>query len=52
MKGFLQRIDPHFKKQSFAIWGVYGDEGKYEIRGAWLWRGVEIPSEFVKLIFL
>lgn len=47
MKGFLQRIDPHFKKYSFAIWGVYGDEGNYEIRGAWLWRGTEIPLEFV-----
>lgn len=45
MKGFLQRIDPHFKLYSFGIWGVYGDEGNYEIQGAWLWRGTEIPFE-------
>jgi hypothetical protein len=29
------------------MWGVYGDEGNFEISGAWLWRGVEIPLEFV-----
>lgn len=45
-KGFLQRIDPSFRKYSFAIYGVYGDEGDLEIRGAWLWRGTEIPLEF------
>jgi elongation factor 1-gamma len=25
--------------------GVYGDEPNLEIRGLWLWRGVEIPLE-------
>lgn len=44
MKGFLQRIDPHFKKYCFAIHGVYGDEPNLEIRGAWLWRGKDIPE--------
>jgi len=43
MKGFLQRIDPHFKKWCFAIHGVYGEEPNLEIRGAWMWRGAEIP---------
>lgn len=43
MKGFLQRIDPHFKKHCFAMHGVYGDEPNLEIRGAWLWRGADIP---------
>ena len=50
MKGFLQRTDPHFRKHSFAIWGVYGDDKAYEIQGAWLWRGVEVPFEFVNLL--
>lgn len=31
MRGFLQRIDPHFKKHSFGIWGVYGEEANYEM---------------------
>jgi len=31
------------------MWGVYGDEGSYEIRGAWMWRGTEIPEELVIL---
>jgi elongation factor 1-gamma len=52
MKGFVQRIDPHFRKHSFALWGVYGDEGNLEIQGVWLWRGTEIPFEFVYKIFL
>lgn len=45
MKGFLQRTDPHFKKWAFAIHGVYGEEPELEIRGAWLWRGNEVPQE-------
>jgi elongation factor 1-gamma len=47
MKGFLQRIDPHFKKYCFAIHGVYGEEPNLQIRGAWMWRGVEIPKIMV-----
>jgi elongation factor 1-gamma len=43
MNGFLQRMDPHFKKHCFAIHGIYGEEPNLEIRGAWIWRGAEIP---------
>lgn len=44
-KGFLQRTDPHFRKWAFGLNGVYGDEPDLEIRGAWLWRGTDIPAE-------
>lgn len=43
----IQKIEPNFRKYSFAIQGVYGDEPNLEIMGAWLWRGVEIPQEIV-----
>lgn len=41
---FLQKLDP-FRKYSFGVHGVYGEEGNYEIRGVWMWRGLEIPEE-------
>lgn len=41
---FLQKLDP-FRKYTFSAHGVYGDEGNYEIRGVWMWRGTEIPME-------
>jgi elongation factor 1-gamma len=41
---FLQKLDS-FRKYSFSVHGVYGEEGNYEIRGVWMWRGVEIPEE-------
>ncbi|CAK82501.1 unnamed protein product (macronuclear) [Paramecium tetraurelia] len=47
MKGFInQRLDQNFRKYSFAIHGVYGDEPNLEIRGAWIWRGTEVPQEW------
>jgi len=41
---FLQKLDP-FRKWTFSAHGVYGEEGNYEIRGVWMWRGTEIPEE-------
>jgi len=41
---FLQNLDP-FRKYCFSAHGVYGEEGNYEIRGVWMWRGTEIPDE-------
>ncbi|KAM3129065.1 hypothetical protein pb186bvf_018843 [Paramecium bursaria] len=60
VRGFLQRTDPHFRKYCFAVHGVYGDEPDLHQRGAWLWRGTEIPEylkdhptfEFVKFVKL
>lgn len=45
MKGFLQRLEVNFRRYSFAIWGVFGTVPDLEIRGAWLWRGTDIPEE-------
>lgn len=44
----LQRLDT-FRKYVFGTFGVYGDEGNYEIRGVWLWRGTEIPDMIKEL---
>ena len=41
---FLQKLDS-FRKYCFAVHGVYGSEGDYEVRGVWMWRGTEIPAE-------
>jgi len=41
---FLQKLDP-FRKYTFSAHGVYGEEGNYEIRGVWMWRGTEHPTE-------
>ncbi len=41
---FLQKLDS-FRKYTFSVHGVYGEEGNYEIRGVWMWRGLEIPEE-------
>jgi len=41
---FLQKID-HFRKYTFSVHGIYGVEDGYDIRGLWMWRGLEIPNE-------
>jgi len=41
---FLQKLDS-FRKYTFSVHGVYGEEGNYEIRGVWMWRGLEVPEE-------
>ena len=43
--GYIRNID-HFRKYAFGALGVYGPEGKYEIQGVWMWRGLEIPQEW------
>ncbi|KRX04442.1 Translation elongation factor EF1B, gamma chain, conserved [Pseudocohnilembus persalinus] len=45
---FLQRCD-QLRKHAFGTFGVYGDEGNYEIEGVWVWRGQEIPQELKDL---
>jgi len=44
---FLQKLDP-FRKYTFSVHGVYGDEGNYEVRGVWMWRGTEIPEQIME----
>jgi len=41
---FLQKLDP-FRKYTFCVHGVYGVEGNYDVKGVWMWRGLEIPEE-------
>jgi len=40
---FLQKLEK-FRKYSFAVHGVYGNEPDLEVEGVWMWRGKEIPS--------
>ena len=42
--GYTRNLD-HFRKYSFANFGVYGVEGCYDIKGVFVWRGTEIPFE-------
>ena len=42
---FLERLDDDFRRFTFGIHGVYGNEGNYKVRGVWLWRGNKIPRE-------
>jgi len=36
--GSLQRIE-NIRKVGFGTWGVYGEEGNYEVRGVMIWEG-------------
>ena len=49
MSFFLQKLDS-FRKYSFAAHGIYGTEGDYDIRGLWMWRGLDIPEEVNKFL--
>lgn len=40
--GQLRNLDDGFRKYCLAAYGVYGEEGNYDIDGFWLWRGTEI----------
>lgn len=48
---FLQKLDT-FRKFSFSAHGIYGVEGDYDIKGCWMWRGIEIPEEVNSYISL
>lgn len=41
--GHIRNLDDNFRKYCFASYGVYGEEGNFEIDGIFLWRGTEIP---------
>lgn len=42
--GFMQRIDPAFRKYSFGVIDVMGENGNFDIEGVWLFRGQDVPS--------
>eukprot|EP01069_Polyplicarium_translucidae_P008825 Polyplicarium_translucidae@DN3262_c0_g1_i6.p1 len=43
--GFLQRLDGAFRKYSFGVIQILGNEGDYNYSGVWLFRGQDIPGE-------
>lgn len=45
LHGFIQRIDNSFRKYSFGVIDVVGNEGDLNIQGVWMFRGKEIPFE-------
>ena len=46
--GILEQLK-YFKKYCFGVFGVYGADADYKIRGCLLWRGSEIPQEMKNL---
>lgn len=40
---FLGKCDA-FRKYVFGTYGVYGEEGCYDLKGVWLLRGLELPA--------
>jgi elongation factor 1-gamma len=46
MNGFLQRAD-HFRKHCMGNLVVLGDEPKLEIRGVWMWKGLEVHQDLI-----
>jgi elongation factor 1-gamma len=44
---FIQRIE-NFRKFAFATHGVYGENGNFEIKGMWMWRGLEHAPQMVE----
>merc|ERR1719223_2010952 len=44
MKGFLQRFD-HFRKHALAKLNMTGAEPDLDIKGVWIFRGLELPQE-------
>lgn len=46
LAGFLQRIEPNFRKYSFGVVDVVEDTSdSFEIAGVWVIRGQELPRE-------
>jgi elongation factor 1-gamma len=41
MNGFIDRAD-NCRKYCLGVHGVYGDEPNLEIRGVWMWKGLEL----------
>lgn len=41
---FIQQIDKA-RRYSFAVHGVYGVEGNYDVKGLWMFRGTDVIQE-------
>lgn len=46
LNGFIQRAE-HFGKHSYGVHMIYGDEPDLNIKGVWMWRGLEIPQQLI-----
>ncbi|KRW98880.1 Translation elongation factor EF1B, gamma chain, conserved [Pseudocohnilembus persalinus] len=49
LKDAFQQKCEIYKLNAFGTFGVYGEEGNYQIEGVWVWKGLEIPEQFKKL---
>ena len=49
IKGDILLQLKYFKKYCFGVFGVYGQDGDYQISGCLMWRGQEIPDEISSL---
>ncbi|KAL7067595.1 putative eukaryotic translation elongation factor 1 gamma [Cryptosporidium serpentis] len=43
--GFLQRLDNNFRKYSFGVIDVVGDNNDFDYQGIFLFRGQDVPEE-------
>uniref|UniRef100_A0A7S3JJA6 Glutathione transferase n=1 Tax=Euplotes harpa TaxID=151035 RepID=A0A7S3JJA6_9SPIT len=46
LNGFIQRAE-HFNKHSYGVHMIYGEEPNLDIKGVWMWRGLEIPQAMI-----
>jgi len=46
MNGFLQRIDS-FRRHTFAMMAIVGEEPNLDIESVWLFRGKGIPQQMI-----
>ena len=49
IKGEILEQLKYFKKYCFGVFGVYGGDADYKIKGCLLWRGKEIPEEIKEI---
>ena len=49
IKGDILLQLKYFKKYCFGVFGVYGQDGDYQISGCLMWRGQEIPDEIKEI---
>ena len=49
IKGDILLQLKYFKKYCFGTFGVYGQDGDYQISGCLMWRGQEIPDEIKEI---
>ena len=46
LNGFIQRAEG-FGKYSYGVHMIYGQEPNLDLKGVWMWRGLEIPQAMI-----